>query len=605
MSEPRPASTRNELGAAGSAGIRGAERPSSSGLPTTSSSPKLSAPKFSWSNSTLGMALLGGLFYWLALPPLSWWPLAWLAPAAWTPIVTRRNLDGRRPYLKLWLAGYLFWSAAVYWITLPHWSAAIGWFFMAGYLGCYFPAFVLVSRLAVHRLRVPAQVAMPVAWVAMELVRAHLFTGFLMAALGHTQYGWMSLIQVSDLVGAYGVSFVVMLVGVSFALVVPSSNDARRWRWWRFAPAAFVLVAAVAYGRGRLAVVEQSTVDVPPSPRIALIQGTLDTQFGLSMDEFRDMKLRTYDEYLRLSLDVVAEHPGVGLIVWPESMYRTPLVTYHGLDRPPPHLRADDPEYLRENIYDTARRVGAPLLLALNAEDYHADRTEWRSASVQVTFDELTNEPRIAARYDKMHPVIFGEYVPLGDVFPWLYDLTPIEGGLTPGERAVAIEVDAGADTPPLLVAPNICFESVVPHLIRRQILELREQQREPDVLITQTNDGWFWGSAGLDMHLVCDVFRAVEFRKPLLTAANTGISAWIDDTGRIVEQLPRRTPGTIVAMPRRSTLESPYLDGGDWFATTCLVASGLCLGVGLLKWRREDAGDGGRRLDEDRAKNA
>ncbi|MEX2187805.1 MAG: apolipoprotein N-acyltransferase [Pirellulales bacterium] len=573
MSEPPLASAQGECNTAGIA--------STANRPATKPSAKQRPGR--WWNSTLAVAVLGGLFYWLALPPVGWWPLAWLAPAAWTPIVTRPKLSGRRPYLKLWLAGYLFWSAAVYWITLPHWSAAIGWFFMAGYLGGYFPAFVLVSRLAVQRLRVPVELAMPVAWVAMELVRARLFTGFLMAALGHTQFGWISLIQISDLVGAYGVSFVVMLVGVCFAQAVPSSNEAGRWRWWRLAPAAFALVAAVAYGRGRLAAVEQLAASVPPSPRIALIQGTLDTQFGFSEDEFREMKRRTYEEYLGLSREVVAEHPGVGLVVWPESMYRTPIITFNDLDKPPANRRADDPEFLRENTYDTARQVGAPLLLALNAEDYYPDRTEWRSASVHVTIDELTGAPTIAARYDKMHPVIFGEYVPLGDVFPWLYDLTPIDGGLTPGESAVAIAIDAGPDTPPLLAAPNICFESVVPHLIRRQILELRAKDREPDVLITQTNDGWFWGSAGLDMHLVCDVFRAVEFRKPLLTAANTGISAWIDDTGRIVAQLPRRKPGTIVAEPRRPTLESAYLYGGDWFATACLAASGLCVLVGLV----------------------
>lgn len=541
-----------------------------------------------WRTSPLALGLLGGLFYWLALPPVGWWPLAWLAPVAWTPIVARPQLAGRRPYLKLWLAGYLFWSAAVYWIALPHWSASIGWFFLAAYLGCYLPAFVLISRLAVHRLRVPAEAAMPVVWVAMELIRAYLFTGFLMAALGHTQYRWLSLIQLSDLVGAYGVSFVVVLVGVCVAQAAAPRSVARRWRPWRLVPAAVVLVAALAYGRGRLSAVEQAAANVPPSPRIALIQGTLDTQFGLSEEAFIATKRRTYNEYLGLSLDVVRENPGVGLIVWPESMYPTPIVTFEQPPATSPHRPSDNlrnaARESRESIFDTARQVRTPLLLALNAEDYYPDRTEWRSASLHVTFDALSGEPQIAARYDKMHPVIFGEYVPLGELFPWLYDLTPLSGGLTPGERAVAIEVDAGPDAPPLLAAPNICYESVVPRLIRRQIRQLRSENRDPDVLITQTNDGWFWGSAGLDMHLVCDVFRAVEFRRPLLTAANTGISAWIDDTGVIVEQLPRRKPGTIVAQPRRPTLESAYLAGGDWFAFSCLAMSGLCLVVGALR---------------------
>jgi apolipoprotein N-acyltransferase len=537
--------------------------------------------------SQFALAMLGGLLYWLALPPLDWWPLAWLAPIAWTPIIARPNLAGRRPYLKLWFAGYLFWSAAVYWITLPHWSATIGWFFLAGYLGCYFPAFILVSRLAVHRLRIPAEVAMPVVWVALELIRAHLFTGFLMAALGHTQYQWLALIQASDLVGAYGVSFLIMLAGVCVAQALPFANAVHRWRLLRLVPAIFLLVAVLAYGRGRIAAAKDSTVEIPPSPHIALIQGTLDTQFGQSLDEFRDTKKRTYEEYLGLSLAAVKEAPGVGLVVWPESMYRTPLVTFHNLEKPPPHLHADDPAYLLAMIHETARDVRAPLLLAVNAEDYYPHGAEFGSASIHVTLHGVTGEPSITARYEKMHPVIFGEYVPFGEQFPWLYNFTPLSGGLTPGKNAVAIEIEAG-DAPPLLAAPNICFESVVPHLIRRQILELREKNREPDVLITQTNDGWFWGSPGLDMHLVCDVFRAVEMRKPLLTAANTGISAWIDDTGQIVEQLERRKPGYIIAQPRRSALESAYLAGGDWFAVTCLCATTLMFGGGLLR-RRSD----------------
>jgi apolipoprotein N-acyltransferase len=405
-----------------------------------------------------------------------------------------------------------------------------------------------------------------------------------MAALSHTQFRWLWLIQISDLVGAYGVSFVVMFVGVCVAQAMPWSNDARRWRWLRLVPAAFLLVAVLAYGRGRLQFAEENAANVPPSPRVALIQGTLDTQFGLSREELRAVKQRTYEQYLRLSLDAVREHPGVGLVVWPESMYRSPLVTYHDGFAPPPDVHLDVPALSREMIRETAARVRAPLLLGLNAEDYFPDRERWSNTSIHVALDETSGEPAIAARYDKMHLVPFGEYVPFGDVFPWVYDFTPLGGGISAGERAVAVEVSAGDDAPPLLVAPNICFESVVPHLVRRQVLQLAAEGREPDALVTQTNDGWFWGSAALDMHLVCNVFRAVECRKPHLAAANTGISAWVDHTGRIVEQLPRRQEGVIVATPDRSTLESAYLRHGDWFAAACLACSAAFIGVGILR---------------------
>ena len=100
---------------------------------------------------------------------------------------------------------------------------------------------------------------------------------------------------------------------------------------------------------------------------------------------------------------------------------------------------------------------------------------------------------------------------------------------------------------------------------------------QEPDLLVNLTNDGWFWGSSELDLHLACGVFRAVECRKPFLIAANTGFSAWIDGDGRIREQGPRRAQGIIVAEPRIDRRYSWYLVHGDWFAGACLGVCGLC----------------------------
>ena len=134
----------------------------------------------------------------------------------------------------------------------------------------------------------------------------------------------------------------------------------------------------------------------------------------------------------------------------------------------------------------------------------------------------------LAGRYDKMHPVLFGEYVPLGETFPWLYRLTPMAGGLTAGEEPQVFEA-AG-----LRWCPCICFENTVPHLVRRQVVELSRRGTPPDVLVTLTNDGWFWGSSMLDLHFACGIFRAVELRRPMLIAANTGFSAWVDADGRV-----------------------------------------------------------------------
>ncbi|MBI2478249.1 MAG: apolipoprotein N-acyltransferase, partial [Planctomycetia bacterium] len=189
-----------------------------------------------------------------------------------------------------------------------------------------------------------------------------------------------------------------------------------------------------------------------------------------------------------------------------------------------------------------------------------------------------------AARYDKMHRVFLGEYVPLGDYFPWLYDFVPIGRGLTPGTHPASFDVDS------INIAPSICFEVTVPHLIRRQVQELTRRKERPDVLVNLTNDGWFWGSGILDLQLNCAVFRAVEMRRPLLVAANTGLTASIDSNGAIRDTLPRRLEGVVVADVAILQRSSPYERFGDWFAGLCLLCCmALTLTGGRDRWKRRE----------------
>lgn len=174
--------------------------------------------------ATWWLALASSLLLWAALPPLDFWPLAWIAPVGWLLLVRVSELPGRRPYRALWVAGFFFWMAALHWLRLPHWATSFGWIAVSIYLAFYIPAFVALSRVAVHRLRIPIVFAAPVVWTGLELVRAHLLTGFTMASLGHTQYRWIELIQISDLAGAYGVSFLVMMVAACVARMLPSDG---------------------------------------------------------------------------------------------------------------------------------------------------------------------------------------------------------------------------------------------------------------------------------------------------------------------------------------------------------------------------------------------
>jgi apolipoprotein N-acyltransferase len=285
---------------------------------------------------------------------------------------------------------------------------------------------------------------------------------------------------------------------------------------------------------------------------------------------------------MNLSRQAVRQEPQLDLIVWPETMFRVP---YHTMS--PDHVSPRDSKMSTESLCEhsrawieaTVHELGDyPMLIGLDAINHTRDGQDSYNAALFADRDG-----KCLGCYHKMHLVMFGEYVPLAGYFPWLYALTPLSGGATPGAGPHATTVGD------VRYAPNICYESTVPHLICDQVNQLRDESREPDILVNLTNDGWFRGSSALDMHLICGVFRAVECRKPFLVAANTGFSAWIDSDGRIRAQGPRRETDVVIARPRLDSRRAPYLVYGDTLAGACLAACGVLALVGL--WQSESVG--------------
>jgi apolipoprotein N-acyltransferase len=525
-----------------------------------------------WHGSTLGLASVGALLLWAALPPMEFSSLAWIAPAWWVMLIRRPALQGHRPYLVLWVVGFLFWMAALHWLRLPHWATSFGWVALSAYFGCYLPVFVSLSRVAVHRLRVPVMLAAPVVWAGLELARAHLLTGMTMASLGHTQYRWPQVIQISDLGGAYAVGFVVMFVAAALGRAAPLGTT--RWRFWPALPAAAMFAVVLWYGHARM----QALPPVEPEARIGLIQGSVDIVWKAD-PELRD---EIFKQHFELSVEAREEYAPLDLIVWPETMFRDPLVICDDDAAVPADLDWPQQEFLehlreasahsRELIRRTAEALQTPLLLGVDTYHYTRDGLKRYNSAIYVSA-----EGEIVGRYDKIHRVMFGEYVPFAETISWLHRLTPLNSSLCAGDRPAAFRLGS------LRLAPNICYESVLSHVIRRQVTQLRRRGEEPDVLVNLTNDGWFWGSSELDMHLACGVFRAVECRKPLLIAANTGISAWIDGNGRMLCRGPRQQTATLLAEVGVDPRESWYLRHGDWAAGLCLVVACLFGLIGLI----------------------
>lgn len=549
---------------------------------------------------------------WGSFTPLDWGWLAWFALVPMLCLVrSPRAMQGN--LLGAWFGGAICWFATLQWMRLGDATMYPAWGAMALYVSLYFPVFLLATRSAVHRLKLPLVVAAPVVWVGLELVRAHLMTGFAWYLLGHSQYRWSAIVQISDLVGGYGVSFLVMMVNACLAgliplewlkryRVIPADLNATetagvvatpRGRTW--AIASTLTLFALSWGYGLI----RSQVEFTAGPRVGLLQGnfpsSVQPEQGLDDDIFR-----TYRTLNGLAVQHQAE-----LIIWPESM-----MPYQMLEAPEsftdPQLAALHPLIPTQRWKDrmvqkvlTSMSEESRASLIVGAGTYIG--TEGQDRCQHFNSAVLIQPTGIRGRYDKIHRVPFGEYIPLREQLPWLKSFTPYaEGfGLDAGNTIGVFQHDN------YRLLPLICFEDTVPHLVRNAVQGARSVSSpsagDVDCLVNLTNDGWFHGSSEHDQHLITASFRCIETRVPMVRAVNTGVSAIIDGNGQIrdpdilvdYDKMKSRQPNertTLIdpatgKLPKLSTFvqvgyipldprESLYVRWGDWFAMLCLGTS-------------------------------
>jgi apolipoprotein N-acyltransferase len=555
-----------------------------------------------------GAWLLSGMtavLLWASFTPVDAGPFAWIALVPLLLLI-------RIPQPTRWMYRVLFATAlanqiaTLQWMRLGDPTMYIALAALATYCALYIPAFVALARGAHHRWSVPLAVAVPVLWTGLEYARAHLMTGFAWYFLGHSQYRWLELIQISDVVGAYGVSFIVAMANASLAGLIPS-----RWllRLRLLTPEDAILQTAVPFRHALLSVLSTVVIlaavlgygvarrqqaDFQPGPRVALIQGN----FVASLREPPHDPQKVLLTHLRLTGLAVREQPDI--VVWPEAMYpyilleADPSLTDDQLRAMTPGANTS-PDIWHEGIVKRelareSQRAGAALLWGIHAARAEPTGVKQLNSAVFVTPDQ-----GVVGRYDKRHLVPFGEYIPLKSVLPWLQGMTPYRGdvGLAAGTQPMAFDYKQWR------FSPVICFEDTVPHVVRSAVAagSTGDAERPVDVLVNVTNDGWFHGSSELDQHLITAAFRAVECRTPMIRAVNTGISAVIDGDGAILEpekfidgdwrkdasNPPRtsmRDPKTgkwhrqlTAALVHTVPLDgrrSLYVRFGDWFAGTC-----------------------------------
>ena len=540
----------------------------------------LSSVEFTKSAKSLRVfivALLSMAMLWLSFPPVGLSLLAWLAPLPLIWLVQTKQLPGRRSYWQLFLAGSLYWLGTFYFIPIPHPLLWLGWVVVSLYMAVYTPLFVGVSRTLVHRFKCPTLIAAPVVWTGIEWIRCNFATGMAMVCLSHTQYKNPVLIQVADLSGAYTLTFAMILFVAGVANLIKAfpqfTSEPERLSIPRVGALLTVsllaVVAVVLYGQFRLA--EPIKLKNESILKVGLIQSSTDVVFRpLSEDEWMQQLVDKYE----LTWKARRQWSDLDLVVWPESAFSpyVDLVSDADADRTVEAVADVRTQVWSDAIgYPDYFPTPIPLLTGGGTLDPEND-DHFASAFL------IASDGHIKNRYYKNHLVMFGEYVPFAQWFPIIKKLSPIGGGISAGTEFETI-TDNG-----VCIAPSICFETTIPHFIRRQINSLSESGSEPDAMVNMTNDGWFYGTSCLDLHLACNVFRAVEMRKKHLVCANTGFSAEIDSCGRLVQIGPRRESAVIRAEVKPILRSSCYRQIGDLlpigFASITILA-------GLFGWFR------------------
>ncbi len=335
-----------------------------------------------------------------------------------------------------------------------------------------------------------------------------------------------------------------------------------------------------------------------PLATFALIQRSEPVEY--SQDQQRELEM--FENYARQSVAAVARSASdIDAVVWPESMFTGALpwmIAEQGFALPAGSQVSRD-EF--KDFVEGNRRYF--LRRAAELDDAMASaRTPERSRSLIVgcgvvrygqspeVYSGIVHVPPTSSSsppavqwYGKTHLVMFGEYIPLASSIPGLREyIRSIGMGLTQGPGAQRLMVK---DT---TVSPSICIETAVERVTVNQLRELRRAGEMPDVLVTVTNDGWFDDSSVIDHHLRCAQLVAVACRRPLLSAANNGPTAWIDSYGKIVQRLPTGSTGNLIATPRADLRESLYLRISDWPATLLgLVCVVFCVDAFLARRKR------------------
>jgi apolipoprotein N-acyltransferase len=434
----------------------------------------------------------------------------------------------------LWYAGSCYWIFSVMHehggVSVP--LAVVIQILFCLYLALYHGAFGLLLSLLAGKdsFSRRALLLAPVVWVAVELARTRI-TGFPWDLLGISQVDNIPLARIATATGVYGLSFEIMVVNVAFAAGFLLRRNQRKAVLLAATGAAIVLQAGRWIPAPTLAA-DHAAVLVQAN--IPILEGSAWTKdyFNATLNDLSDISIKAANSGGGVRPDLIA---------WPEN--------------PAPFYTLDP--LFRNVVSATAQKTNAWMLVgSVGIENPGRGPAErfYNSAALANPSGEWVG------RYDKIHLVPFGEYVPFEKIFAFASGLTQEVGNFTPGVERIPLTADGKK------LGVFICYESIFPDDIRR--LAVNGAQ----VFVNISNDGWYGDSGAYAQHLKQARMRAVENARWLLRDTNTGVTAAIDPYGRVVASIPRKTRSALIAPYALSDALTIYTRFGDWFAYLCAI---------------------------------
>ncbi len=482
---------------------------------------------------TIFWSATSGVLLFLSFPKYGSGFLAWIAliPLFWA----MKDVTTIRQGLLLgFITGLVCHVGLIYWIVyvvvnygyLPIYLGIILMLLLACYLSLYTAVFA--AGIVFFRQKIPQYFAAPVLWICLEYCKSYLLTGFPWENLGYSQYLNQYLIQFADISGVFGLSFLIVLVNATFFAIIAEKSKKK----FVLATVVIFIIAGVLIYGFHISMQIDKGLQNEEGLEVLLIQGNIDQSIKWN-ESFQKETVNIY-EHLSVQNAPIKR----GLIVWPETALP---------------FNYQDANSFKKQVKDISLKTKSWFIFGSTSYEYSKDNINYYNSAYL-----LSPAGEIKGKYNKVHLVPYGEYVPLRNVFPFINKFTAGMGDFSTGTGYYPLTIDNKK------IGILICYEGILSFAARSY------KKEGAELLINITNDAWFGTTSAPFQHFSMSVFRAVETRLYLIRAANTGISAIINPKGQIVAKTSIFERTSLKEKIKYSNIQTIYVKYGDVLVFVC-----------------------------------